>query len=96
MNVEKGLGQIFPEAQYWTMLISGALVPPIPKFQIPTFKKRKPDIAEFGQEEFLRRFFKRIGERAAEMVPETDVKALTELAMLKAFKEFQNSFNNPP
>ena len=69
-NVESGNGFITTEAQYRIYIITGQVPLPAPK--MPLFPKpsqnKKATLEEMADEEFLRGFYRRMGEKAYEAV----------------------------
>ena len=69
-TVESGNGFIVTEAQYRIYILTGQIPLPVPK--MPLFPKpsqnKKATLEEMAHEEFLRGFYRRMGEKAYEAV----------------------------
>lgn len=65
-DIENGNGAVYTEAQYRVMLLTGEILPPFPRLSRPSFSKKEPDPYEIATDEFVRGFFRRLGENAVD------------------------------
>jgi hypothetical protein len=100
-NVESGNGQVVAEEDYRIGLQAGRIPVPIPK-QIRQIQKiKKLSMTDIAKEEFLRGYFRRLGEKFSDLAGK-EVDMLMMLHMLQVidqssdddFKIFANTFSN--
>jgi hypothetical protein len=87
-KLENGTAQVFTEAQYRLMLSTGVIAPPLQAFSAPRFKKKSPNPMELAKEEYMRGFYRRLGEKAADSLSPESTREMTSLLVFYTQREF--------
>jgi hypothetical protein len=85
-KVEANIGYVVTEAEYRTSLITGKIPPPAPKSI-----RSKKDMTDVAFEEFVRGFYRRLGEKKAETADPILVQDMMKLFWIKMTSQLRGS-----